>query len=136
MSPEMNPGDIVVSEYFDPEEIKINDIITFKSAGNPKNCITHRVINITNEYSSIHFQTKGDANEDPDQGIVDSTELIGKVVFVIPYLGYLPHFAQSPLGFITLIVIPGILIISAEIWNIAKTKKKKATKKPDRKWEL
>ena len=129
MSPEINPGDIVVSKYFDPEEIKINDIITFTYSNDPKDCITHRVINITNENGSIGFQTKGDANEDPDQGIVDSTELIGRVVFVIPYLGYLPRFAQSPLGFITLIVIPGIIIITAEIRNIAKTKKKKVTKK-------
>lgn len=126
MSPEMNPGDIVVSKYFDPDEIKINDVITFKFADNQKNCITHRVINITNEYGSIHFQTKGDANEDPDQGMVAATELIGKVVFTIPYLGYLPHFAHSPLGFIVLIVLPGILIIIVEIRNIAKNRKRKA----------
>ena len=132
MAPEINPGDIVVSTYINPEEIKINDVITFTSAGNPKNCITHRVINITNEYDSIHFQTKGDANEDPDQRIAQSSELIGKVVLVIPYLGYLPHFAKSPLGFITLIIIPGVLIIIGEIWNITRIKKKEPEKKKGR----
>jgi len=125
MNPEMNPGDVVVSTYTNPEEIQINDIITFAFVDNPKKCITHRVINITNE----GFQTKGDANEDPDQRTVQSSEVIGKVVLTIPYIGYLPHFAQSPLGFITLIVIPGIMIITAEIRNIAKTKKKEETKK-------
>lgn len=125
MAPEANAGDIVVSTYINPEEIKINDVITFGYADDPKNCITHRVINITNESSSMCFQTKGDANEDPDQRTVQSSELIGKVVLVIPYLGYLPHFAKSPLGFITLIIIPGILIIIGEIWNIIRIKKKK-----------
>lgn len=129
MNPEINPGDVVVSTYTNPEEIQINDVITFAFADNPKNCITHRVINITNESSSIGFQTKGDANEDPDQRIVQSSEVIGKVGLVIPYIGYLPHFAKSPLGFITLIIIPGVLIIVGEVWNIARIKKREPKKK-------
>ncbi len=44
-------------------------------------------------------------------------------MLVIPYPGYLPHFARSPLGFIILIVIPGVLIIINEVWNIARIKK-------------
>ncbi|MHA1463450.1 MAG: signal peptidase I [Candidatus Heimdallarchaeota archaeon] len=132
MAPEANPGDVVVSTYTNPEEIQINDVITFAAADNPKNCITHRVINITNENGSIGFQTKGDANEDPDQRIVQSSELIGKVVLVIPYLGYLPHFAKSPFGFITLIIIPGVLIIIGEIWKITRIKKKEPEKKKGR----
>jgi len=123
MAPELNPGDIVVSTYINPEEIKINDVITFSYIDNPENCITHRVINITNENGSIGFQTKGDANEDPDLRIVQSSELVGKVALVVPYLGYLPHFAKSPLGFIALIVIPGVLIIIGEVWNIVRVKK-------------
>ena len=123
MSPEVNPGDIVVSTHVNPEEIKIDDIITFSFAEDPKNCFTHRVINITNDNGSISFQTKGDAKVDPDSRMVQSSELIGKVSLNIPYLGYLPHFAKSPLGFITLIVIPGVLIIIGEIWNITRMKK-------------
>jgi len=129
MAPEANPGDVVVSTYTNPEEIQINDIITFTYSNDPKNCITHRVINITNENGSMGFQTKGDANEDPDQRIAQSSELIGKVTLVIPYLGYLPHFAKSPLGFITFIIIPGVLIIINEVWNIARIKKKEPEKK-------
>ena len=55
---------------------------------------------------------------------MQSSELIGKVALVIPYLGYLPHFAKSPLGFIILIVIPGVLIIIGEVWNIVRIKKR------------
>jgi len=50
-------------------------------------------------------------------------------VLIIPYLGYLPHFAQSSLGFITLIIIPGVLIIIGEIWNIVRIKKKESEEK-------
>ena len=129
MSPQMNPGDAIVITYANPEEIQINDVITFISEDNPENRITHRVINITNERGSIGFQTKGDANEAPDQRIVQSSELIGKVEFVIPYVGYLSHFMKSPIGFITLIIIPGVLIIIGEIWNIARINKKRTFEK-------
>lgn len=124
MGPDINPGDIVVSTYINPEEIKMNDVITFTTADDPKNCVTHRVINITNEQGSINFQTKGDANEEPDLNIVQSSDVVGKVAFVIPYLGYVPHFAKSFLGFITLIIIPGCLIIVSEVFSIVKAKKK------------
>jgi signal peptidase len=128
MTPEVNPGDIIASSYIAPEKIKINDVITFVYEDNPENCITHRVINITNENGNLTFQTKGDANEDPDINTVKSTEIVGKVVFVIPYLGYLTHFAKSPLGFIVLIIIPGSLIIVGETWSIIKRTEKKEKK--------
>ncbi|MCD6483060.1 MAG: signal peptidase I [Candidatus Aenigmarchaeota archaeon] len=125
MSPEINAGDIVISMRVNPEEIKVNDIITFRYKDEPENCITHRVVNVIDENGRLSFMTKGDANEDPDQRIVESSELIGKVAFVIPYLGYLPHFARTKIGFVTLVIIPGSLIIINEIWNIIKTLKKK-----------
>ena len=84
---------------------------------------------LIDENGSIGFQTKEDANEYPDQRIVQPSELIGKIVLVIPYLGYLPNFAKSPLGFITLIIVPGILIIFSEMWNIIRIKKKEPREK-------
>jgi len=126
MNPEINPGDIVVTNYLNPEEIKMNDVITFVYPENPDNYVTHRVINITYEQGGLGFQTKGDANEDPDVNIVSSSEVVGKIGFVIPYLGYLPHFAKSSFGFVILIIIPGSLIIVNEVFSIVKAKKKES----------
>ena len=128
MSPEINAGDVVVSMRVNPDEINVDDVITFRYKDRPENFITHRVVNVINENGNLSFVTKGDANEDPDQRIVESSELVGKVAFVIPYLGYLPHFARTKIGFVTLVIIPGSLIITNEIWNIIKTLKKKKSK--------
>ena len=126
MAPSMNPGDVIISNHIDPKEVHLNDVITFTYADYPKKFVTHRVVNITaSEAGIIQFQTKGDANKEPDGRWVQSQEIIGKVTLVIPYLGYVSNFAKSRLGFLTIIFIPAILIISQGAWTIHKEKKKK-----------
>jgi len=128
MKPTITSGDIVVSKHVEPSEIKIGDIITYRDEYKPKNCITHRVVEILKEHGLIYFRTKGDANKKPDIRLVKSSRLVGKVVFIIPMLGYLPLFAKTPLGFTLLIILPGILIILNELFriinNIMRNKKK------------
>lgn len=126
MAPGINPGDIVVSTRINPQIIHLNDVITFSYADNPKNSVTHRVINITTTKTGMfQFQTKGDANKDPDRRWVQQPEVVGKVSTVIPYLGYVSYFAKSKLGFFIIIVIPAVIIILQEVWTIYKEQKKK-----------
>lgn len=119
MSPTMEPGDVVIVSKVNLGEIKEGDIITFKEGNN---YITHRVIEVKRE-NDIKFITKGDANKDPDQRTVNPEEVIGKVVFIIPKIGYLGIFVRTPAGFILLILIPSLLIIFYEIKNILKHSK-------------
>jgi len=54
------------------------------------------------------FVTKGDNNPYPDRDPVPENNIIGKVIYRIPLLGYLFLFLRTPLGlivFITLILI-------------------------------
>jgi len=128
MEPSIHTGDIVVSSKVDIKDLKEGDVITFRYEGE-KNCITHRITKIMNTEFGMFFKTKGDANEDEDARLVKDSEIIGKVVFVIPYLGYLPVFVKTPLGYITLIVIPGLLIIVNELMKIkAKISKRRSSK--------
>jgi len=135
MSPAIDRGAVVITASASPEEIRVGDIITFKqpSAADPNRCVTHRVINITTNGNSLQFQTKGDANEDPDNELVDSSDLIGKVVLSIPYIGYIPNYVKTSMGFVVLIVIPAILLITFEAWNIIKIQRgNKEEKKADK----
>ena len=126
MHPAINPGDVVVTSTTDIDNVHVGDVITFKqpSVKDPNECVTHRVFNISYDNSSIQFQTKGDANENPDITLVNSSNFIGKVVFVIPYLGYLPGFVQSPLGFILLFILPGSLLMMGELKKMINSSKK------------
>lgn len=120
MEPAIPVGGVVVIKAVDTKTLKVGDIICFKLSESTTTSITHRIINITDE----GFITKGDANEDPDQWIVKKENVIGKAIFIIPYIGYLGYFVRTPIGFILLIVIPATLIIIMEIRSIIKETKK------------
>lgn len=46
--------------------------------------MTHRILSKTEE----GYQTKGDANTDPDSGTIPAENIRGTYLFCIPYLGY------------------------------------------------
>ena len=116
MSPSINAGDLILVSKVEAEDIKEGDIITFK---NGKNYVTHRVMNvIRGEDGKLRFKTKGDANEEWDHEVVKAEDLVGKVIFVIPKLGYLINFIRTPLGYILFILLPGTLIIIEETRRI------------------
>ena len=98
------------------EDIKAGDTITFYSPQSEK-LTSHRVIAIE-EGSSFYFRTKGDANEDSDNFILPAQNMVGKVCFHIPYLGYVTQFVKTPLGLLLTLLIPGLAIIVMELRNI------------------
>ena len=76
-----------------------------------------------------YFTTKGDANEDPDMGEITQDKIIGKVLFDVPYLGFIIDFAKKPLGFAIIIGLPALMVIYDEGAKIfAEMKKLKAKK--------
>ena len=128
MEPAIPVGGLVVIKPVDPETLREGDIICFRFSESTS--VTHRIVNVTDE----GFTTKGDANEDPDQGIVEKENVIGKVVFIVPFIGYLGYFVRTPIGFILLIILPAGLIIIMELGNIAKgLRKQEQTSKEPRK---
>jgi len=116
MSPALKAGGMVVTQPADPSDIKVGDIITYSSPLDGK-VVTHRVVE-TEEHSPLLFRTKGDANEDPDPYLVPAQNVVGRVSFYIPLLGYMAQFAKTPLGLIFMLLIPGLIIVVMELRNI------------------
>ena len=117
MEPHIHVGDVVVSSETDPKTIQTGDIITFRydTEYDPDKCITHRVAEVIEGEYGLQFRTKGDANEENDIRPVKGSEVIGKVVLVLPYAGHLAKFARSIWGFFLFIALPALLIIANEI---------------------
>jgi len=120
MEPELKTGSLVITRSVEPETVAVGDIITFRPTTNGENLITHRVIGVGHS-SSLYFETKGDANEDPDPFTVPARNLIGKISFHAPYWGYATEFLKTPLGFLFAVVIPGSILIALYIINIWRT---------------
>lgn len=116
MSPKFPTGSIVYSKTMD--EYNNNDVITFKN--NSGQIVTHRIVNTINKNNAFQYVTKGDANETADKALVSQRDVIGKIIFFVPYLGFLVSFLKTSLGISLFIILPATMFIVLEIWNIKK----------------
>lgn len=144
MEPTIKTGSLIYIGKYKVAELKKNDIITFYSR-EPKsgavNVVTHRIIdvikdekkeivkendkNIEKMIVKYEFSTKGDANNTVDQRLTPSGNIIGLYKWSIPKLGYVTHFAQTPKGFVLMIIIPSLILVIWEIIDVIMHFKKK-----------
>lgn len=116
MEPSIKTGSIVVIR---PEEsYAVGDVVTFGRDTKTNVPTTHRIVEARTESGQYIFKTKGDANENADVTEVRQSEVIGKVLFDVPYLGYLLDFAKKPLGFVLLVILPATIIVFDELRTI------------------
>ncbi len=129
METQILPGDIVVVKEIDAKKLKENDIIAFKYDDNI--VITHRIIEIIkDENGNTKYKTKGDNNNDEDDGFVRPEQIEGIYKFRIGKLGNLALFMQTPVGMVICISIPLILLLLLQ-WkeSLKEGKVKKDTQK-------
>ena len=126
MGPTFDTGSLIIVKPAKAAAIKERDIITFSSKVSPDDLTTHRVVKII-KGNEISFTTRGDANQTDDPNPVYESQLVGRVVLYIPYLGYLMRFLRTPYGLITLAFAGFVIILISEI----KTKKNNKEKKEE-----
>lgn len=90
MKPTIQKGDLILIKKF--STYKKGDIMSFKPDNSP-NTITHRIVGIKKENNRYFFTTKGDNNEFEDPYIISDKEILGKVIFQVPFLTI---FDQKP----------------------------------------
>ena len=114
MEPVMMPGDVVVVAPVDPDSVAPGDIVSFWRHTSEKDIIvTHRVIGIDAEGGT--FVTKGDNNNVADNVLLEKDDVIGKAVFLIPYLGYTTEMRKEIILFC--LVLPSLFLIVGEVRN-------------------
>lgn len=137
MSPAFEPGSLAFLRPADTRSLRTGDIITYGSADSGKTLTTHRVVAVNSEDGRLSFTTRGDANQVNDHLPVYPENIVGRVVYTVPYAGYLMSFGQTKTGIIALVFIPGALVIFFEVrnlfrlaaeWEEEKERKKKAGK--------
>lgn len=83
MEPTLNRGDVVILESAQLSDIVVGDIIAY-SIGDVT--VTHRVIDVLEDGT---LKTRGDANAEPDTYTVSAEQIVGKVKYRIPALGWI-----------------------------------------------
>ena len=131
MVPTINVLDAVVSVRPDTDKVGSGDIITFDSgdARYKGLTVTHRVLKADGVGDERIFNTKGDNNTTPDATTVGAKNVLGKVVFIIPFLGYLQFFLTKYYGWILLVVLPCVGMIMYDVYKLSNAiKRSKVTK--------
>lgn len=96
MEPVFSPGDVIIIEK--NADYGKNDIVTYTDEST---LITHRIIYKTED----GYITKGDANNVADDELVKKSQIIGKYLFTIPYVGLLRIWTKSPIGILLILLI-------------------------------
>lgn len=84
MEPLIKPGDVIILKKAKTLEVKPGDVIHFWKESI---FITHRVVDVIDPQAKI-YRTKGDNNDSADFEPVDHQQVKGKLLYVIPKLGW------------------------------------------------
>ncbi len=85
MEPNISVGDIVIiDQKVGKNDLKQGQIIVYKR---DNTIIVHRIDEVVMSKNEKTYITKGDANKERDNIIVDNKMIIGKVNFKVPYVG-------------------------------------------------
>lgn len=129
MEPTYHTGSLLYVKEVDPLELENGDVITFYLSEDT--IVTHRIVDVISAEDGsgdIYFQTKGDANNVVDGGLVYYKNVIGEPVFSIPGMGYMVNFIQHPPGIYIAIVVCVGLVFAVFLMDMLLKEDEKAKK--------
>lgn len=121
MEPNINVYDVVVTKKVkDFSTVKEGDVITFVSTSTLGEglTVTHRVIEVVKTEDDIKFRTQGDNNPIADSSLASSKNVMGKVLFKIPWIGHIQFFLQSKGGWLFALLIPAMAIVIYDVFKV------------------
>lgn len=118
MEPELPTGGLAFVKPMAASEIQVNDILTHRPNPNSDTLITHRVVERIDGPDGLAFRTKGDANEAADLELIPASNVVGRVVFGLPYIGSLVDGLKDRSMFYLIVGIPALLLIVNELWSV------------------
>lgn len=106
MSPTYPPGTLIVVRNVDPPALKVGDTITYQIWSEKAVLNTHRIVGFTfDEYGNRLFATQGDAVAFPDVRPVQADQIVGRVWYSIPVLGYVAYRFSGRYTILTVVTL-------------------------------
>ena len=110
----LNQDDCIKLDWYTQfEDIVIGDIIVFDRPSDHNRVIVHRVVSIIEDEPKT-IRTQGDANPGSIPGTdfpITQEEHIGKVIEVIPQVGYITQLIKPPVNYVIIVIVVGIMIV-------------------------
>lgn len=106
-------GDLTVSKQVDPNTLEPGDIVTFRSIDpvNYGQVVTHKIKSITTYEGEPAFVTYGTTTGVEDAYPVPFSQVLGQYQFRLPGMGNFFYFLKSTAGYVTVILLPFLLLI-------------------------
>ena len=125
MKPTIEVNDLIIIKKCKQEELKIGDVITFKTP--EETVVTHKIVKISKEDGKKVYITKGDNNKIEDSDPVEYEQIHGKYVFKISGAGRFAERLQENNGLIS-VALTIIIFIIIKNGNDKKKENRKRTR--------
>jgi len=106
MEPTIPVGSVVVTKQERPNFLRSGDIITYVPPSEV--VVTHRIVEVVSDAGGLGFRVKGDANRDPDPELIRPVNILGKVQYHVPIVGYIFQYVNQTT---TRFVLMGLFVV-------------------------
>lgn len=120
---------IIVDTSGDKTDYEVNDVLTFTYPAYGELPTTHRVIDKMKSVDKVTYILKGDAPGLLATQVIDSSAVIGKVVYHSLALGEIVRFSKGVGGYICFILVPCLLLLAYAVYLVMRSMKKEKAKK-------
>jgi len=128
MEPTISVNDLVIYKVKDSYEV--GDVVIFANFGG-ESLTTHRIVGVAED----GFITRGDANNTEDMFHVRSEKIYGAVWCVIPYVGIISEYMQTPVGILAIVLL-GFCLVALPVLLGGKKKEDEEKKSDDLEAEI
>jgi signal peptidase len=113
MAPTFVRGDLVVIQHVPASEIGVGTIVAYSTTCLPSP-VVHRVVAVSTTPNGPVYTTKGDANPTPDQCPVPYSSVLGRVVLIVPLIGFFVLYPQFTIALLILAIVL-VVLLSSEV---------------------
>jgi signal peptidase I len=112
MAPAIPLGSAVIATPVAAADLRPGDVVSLQ-VGAQRAIFTHRITRVVTRDDGLWLETRGDANPGPDPSLVPAGDVIGRVMAVIPWAGYVVTLLSSVQGVVFLVSLAGFLLAGA-----------------------
>jgi len=116
MAPKVQRGSVAVGKPVDAGSLAVGDIVVYRAIG-ARTPTLHRIIAIDLEGEERVFTTKGDANAEADPARLHLTGRGTRVIYTVPYAGFLLHARSTSWGRVLFVWLPAMLLLAFVLYS-------------------
>ena len=110
MEPTIPIGSLAIVTPTDVMTVAPGDVVTIRADNGI--VFTHRVSRVVDLPEGRFFETKGDANQSLDSGLVPAHEIVGAAEQYVPFAGYAQDFLTDTPGLVAALSLLGALLLT------------------------